>query len=319
MGSFTKLKKIIDQSDRILLIGHIRPDGDSLGALLALGNGLSAIGKETTLVCKDPYPSVFDFLEGKDKIKKDFLLGGYDSIILLDNGDLKRTGFSDRLLLARQKRIPIINIDHHTKNDLWKFVTVNYVDETSSSTSVLVYEIMNGLGIGITPNIATALLTGIYTDTGGFQHSNTSAGVFEVVSQLLKKGAKLKYISDSITNSRSVGRLKLWGLALDRLVLNEKFGIAGSVIFQKDLLKVNASEEEVSGLVNLMNSIPEAKISLLLYEAGDGIIKGSLRTENDGVDVSLLAKYLGGGGHKKASGFSFNGTIVEEGSGWRIV
>lgn len=319
MGSFTKLKDILNLGDRFLLICHQQPDGDALGSVLAFAEALKNNGKEVSVVCKDPIPPIFSFLSGVENFKNDFLVGNHEVIILLDNGDLRRTGFSKRILTAKTKNVPIINIDHHPKNDLWKIVTINYVNESASSSSELIFEILYGLGWNITPKIATLLLAGIFTDTGGFQHANTGEKVLNIVSELLNKGAKLKLISENISNFHSVIRLKLWGIALNRMLVNKKFGIVSSFLLREEIEKLNASEDEVSGLVNLMNSVPESKIALLLYETADGNIRGSLRTEENTIDLSWLAKLCGGGGHKKAAGFTLKGKIEKKDNVWRVV
>ena len=318
MGSFIKIKKLLEERDSFLLIGHERPDGDCLGSLLALGEVLESRGKKVVMACHDAVPGAFSFLPETTKIKNDFLFGDFEVVILLDNGDFKRTGFSDRIREFGTKRIPIVNIDHHPKNDLWRMATVNYVNENASSTAELLYEILSGIGYELSPKVSTCLLAGIFYDTGGFHHSNTSAKVYEIVSELLKRGAKLRKISDNIGNTHSIQMLKLWGIALERMHLNLEYKIAASVVLQSDLAITGADEEEVSGLVNLINSVPEADVALLLYEMADGRIKGSLRTELDNIDVSKLAKALGGGGHKKASGFTVEGKIVRDGESWRV-
>ncbi|MDZ4209802.1 MAG: DHHA1 domain-containing protein, partial [Candidatus Curtissbacteria bacterium] len=122
-----------------------------------------------------------------------------------------------------------------------------------------------------------------------------------------------------ISNTKSVAGLKLWGIALNRLKINRNTGITYSILLKEDIEKVNASEDEVSGLTNLINTTPESRIALLLYETRDGKIKGSLRTESDEIDLSKLARELGGGGLKKAAGFSLNGRIEKRGDGWKII
>ncbi|OQA04781.1 MAG: Bifunctional oligoribonuclease and PAP phosphatase NrnA [bacterium ADurb.Bin400] len=319
MNAFQKFKTIIEERNSFLIVCHERADGDSIGSLLALGEVLDSLGKQAVLVSSSGVPPVFRFLKGSDKIKQDFLLGDFEAVILVDNGDFHRTGFADRLAVFHKKRIPLINIDHHPKNDLWRISTVNYVDTNVSSTCELIYSIITQLGVEITPTLATSLLTGIYTDTAGFQHTNTSSSVLEVSSALLRRGAKLKQISANVSNSRSVTMLKLWGIALSRLSFNHDLGMAYSVLTKDDIESVGASEDEVSGLVNLINAIPNSRIALLLYETKDGRIKGSLRTESDNVDLSRLANYFGGGGHRRASGFSLSGRLRQDAGIWRAV
>jgi phosphoesterase RecJ-like protein len=183
----------------------------------------------------------------------------------------------------------------------------------------LVYKILVGLNYEINPSIATALLTGIFYDTGGFRHPNTSKQVLDIASDLLKKGARLKKISENIANSKPISVFKLWGLALSRLRLNPELGVSVSVLTQQDLIDCNASEDDISGLVNLLSSAPESRAALLLYETKDAKIKGSLRTERDNIDLAKLAQLLGGGGHKKASGFTIPGKLKIDDGHWEII
>ena len=318
MGAFLKLKQILEEKHSFALVCHVEPDGDAIGSILALGEALEKRGKTVHFVSKDLAPGILHYLKGGEKISH-ALPEDQEVTILLDNGDFRRTGFMDEPTEMKKKGMTIVNIDHHPKNDLWKFVSVNYVDPTASSTSEILYRIFTGCDFEITPSIATALLTGIFYDTGGFQHSNTTDEVLNIASDLMKKGAKLRKISENIANSRPISLFKLWGIALSRLSFREEWGLSVSVITQEDIRKAGATEEDVSGLIGLLNSAPESKAALLLYETKDAKIKGSLRTDRDDVDVSKLAALFGGGGHKKASGFSVNGRIEVNGSEWKIV
>ena len=318
MGAFLKLKQILEEKHSFALVCHVEPDGDAIGSILALGEALERRGKTVHFISKDLAPGILHYLKGGEKISHT-LPEDQEVTILLDNGDFRRTGFMDELTEMKKKGMTIVNIDHHPKNDLWKFVSVNYVDPAASSTSEILYRIFTGCDFEITPSAATALLTGIFYDTGGFQHSNTTDEVLNIASDLMKKGAKLRKISENIANSRPISLFKLWGIALSRLSFREEWGLSVSVITQEDILSAGATEEDVSGLIGLLNSTPESKAALLLYETKDAKIKGSLRTDRDDVDVSKLAALFGGGGHKKASGFSVNGRIEVNGSEWKIV
>lgn len=315
MSSFEKLKNMLLARERFLVIGHKQPDGDAVGALLAFAEVLKVLKKDYSLVTRDPIPEVFSFLPGSDQISRDFLLGEFDCIVLLDNGDLKRTGFDERIRQAKQRRIPIINIDHHIRNDIWKMANINYVDEESPATSLILYKIIRELKIAITPSLATCLLAGIYNDTGGFHHTNTSGEVLSVVADLLSHGGKLRQISEKVSNTRSMPRLKLWGIALNNIIYNRNYNIVASVLTRDDIKKADASEDDVTGLTNLLSSASEAHTAMLLYETESGKIKGSLRTENSKIDVAELANCFGGGGHKRAAGFSLEGKLRRDKEG----
>lgn len=316
MGSFNKLQKLIKEKNKFLLIAHRQPDGDCIGGMIALREALIGLGKEVRMVCRDEVPAIFRFLDGTDEISADFLIGDFEVIVLIDNGDLNRTGYGNRIKSIL--KLPIINIDHHPKNDLWKIAKVNYVDTEVSSSCELIYNIFIDMGLPISPKVATSLLAGIFTDTGGFQHGNTKPVTMKCVSDLLRKGAKLKVISDNLINLKPISTLKLWGAALKRLQVSQ-YNIVFTVITEKDILESGATEDEVLGLINLFNMTPDTKAALLLYETSDGKIKGSLRTESERIDLSYFAKLLGGGGHKKASGFSIWGKIAQTESGWKVV
>jgi len=321
MASYKKFFAYVEkkENDKFLLIAHERPDGDTIAAILAMSKLLRSLDKKVTAVSHDGVPEVFQFLNGWQKVRGDFLLADYQAIILLDNGDLKRTGYLDRILLAKSRGIPIINIDHHPKNDIWKIAKVNIVNEKASSTCEIIFDIYKKLEIEIDRDTATALLTGIYTDTGGFQHSNTAPETLGIISNLLSKGASLKLISDNISNYRSVAMLKLWGIVLDRIEYRNDLKLVYSVITRKDMKNCGAKEEDLAGVVNLISSIPGEQATLLLYELPDGKIKGSLRTESSKVDVSRIAEIFGGGGHKKASGFIVKGKLKKMEGGWKII
>lgn len=319
MGSFNKLKNLLEDKGSFALVCHVEPDGDAIGSMLALGVALETRGKQIEYFCKDPIPSAFYFLTDGFEIKSDLAEAASEAVILLDNGDFRRTGFVTSLEKIKKNRIPIANIDHHPKNDLWRFATINYANASASSSSEIVYKILAGLGYQIDSRIANCLLAGIFYDTGGFKHSNTTADVFSIVAELLRSGAKIKKISGHLEDIKSLSLLKLWGIALERLKFNPNYSISFSVVTKSDIEKTEAKEEDISGLVNLLNSAPESKATLLLYETEDSKIKGSLRTESDDVDVSVLASLFDGGGHKKAAGFTIEGGIERNGKSWRIL
>lgn len=301
---------------KFLLIIHSFPDGDTIASSLALYLVLKDLGKEVEIVCRDDIPVPFQFLSNVAKIKKDFLSGDYDVIVLLDCGDLGRTGFEERIkTFARQKK-RLINIDHHPRNNLHKIANINLFDCEKSSTGEILFEIFNLLEVKIDKDIATCLLTSLYTDTGGFMHTNVTSKTLEISSLLMSRGAQLKKITKNISNIKSVPSLRLWGVALSRMK-HHSFGFVYSFITKNDLVICGANSDSISGIINLMNSTSKAKAAILFYEMDDNKIKASLRSESE-TDVSKLAAVFGGGGHKKASGFMINGKIVESTYGWKI-
>ena len=314
----TRLINRLTRASRVLILFHESPDGDGIASSLALGYVLREKGKQVDYACKDVIPNIFHFLPGVEQIRRDFILGDYDVVCTVDCGDARRTGFPDRIKEFAQRQKRLINIDHHLQNDLRKIANINYVDEGAAASAELVYAIIEKLDGKIDKRLATLLLTGLYTDTGGFQHSNTSPRVYILAARLLAHGASLGKISKNILLSRKFATLKLWGLAMAR-VQHNRWGFAVSYILQEDLSELGAESDDAAGIVNIINSIPEAKVSILFVELPDNLIKASIRTESDMIDVARLAYYFGGGGHKKASGFMVDGRIrVLRGGQWTI-
>jgi len=304
-----KLIETIKKADKILVILHESPDGDAVASSLALSSILKGIGKQAHCACFDTLPKVFMFLPGADSISTDFLLGDYDLICTVDCGDAARTGFAQRLQTLSKSKNNIINIDHHCRNDLHKIASINYVDETASASAELIYRIGEKLNHPISRDYATLILTGLYTDTGGFQHSNTSSAIYKLASKLLSRGARLEKISSNIALNRSVVSLKLWGIAFSRIWQN-RYGIAISYITQNDMVSVGATNDDLAGAINIINCVTSAKVAILFAETPNGQVKASVRTEKNNIDVSALARLFCGGGHKKASGFSIAGKMI---------
>lgn len=309
----------VDNFENILLMIHKEPDGDTLSATLAFFIYLNNLGKNISMVCVDDIPKPFLFLPKSEYIQKDILFGDYEMIVIIDCGDLKRTGFPARLKEFAKVSKNLINIDHHPKNDLWKIANLNIVDQEVSSASEIVWQILKKMSAKINSEIATAILTGIYTDTGGFKHSNTSPRTLEIAAELLACGARLKTITKNVALNKSVAALKLWGIALTRIHNNEDLAIISSVVTNEDLESCHAGYNDLAGVVNLMNSIPNSNAAILFFQTPDGSIRASLRTEKDTVDIGKIARLFGGGGHRKAAGFTINGDLKLNGQDWEIL
>jgi len=295
---------------------HLYPDGDTIASSLALADYLKSQGKAVDCAAKEEIPEAFRFLPGSDEIKNDFLLGDYDLVIAVDCGDAFRTGFPLRLEQI-PKSTPFVNIDHHPRNNLHKIARVNIIDEKASAAAEIIWDLFKFFGAKIDSKIATYILAGIYFDTGGFQHSNVTTKTLEVISECLRLGGRIALISSHIGGSKSSAGLRLWGVALKRMRLNQ-MGVVSSMLTLEDLKSCQAKAEDASGVVNLINSVPQAKLSILFLETPGGKIKASIRTESDQVDVAKFARLFGGGGHKKAAGFTVEGRLVEKAGNWKI-
>lgn len=301
MQKFEEIKALISNSERILILLHSFPDGDTISSSLALCDYLKGLGKKVDCAVKGGVPPVFNFLPGISEIKNDFLLGDYDLIFAIDCGDANRTGFPVRLEQVCKTK-PLINIDHHLRNNLHKISKVNLVDDRASAAAEIVFKLLKYVNANIDARIATYILAGIYYDTGGFQHPNVTVETLQIASECLRLGGRIGLVSQNLSFSRKYSTLKLWGVALKKMRVKED-GIVSTYLSRSDLMLCGATEDDASGIVNLINTIPETKIAILLVETENGKIKASLRTESNKIDVSQLARLFEGGGHRKAAGF----------------
>ncbi|MCX6742964.1 MAG: bifunctional oligoribonuclease/PAP phosphatase NrnA [Candidatus Parcubacteria bacterium] len=293
----------IKDSHYPLVIAHEKPDGDTLGASLALSQLLAKKNKQFQHFCINEPPNYFNFLPKIENIVSDknkIDLSAHDLVITVDCGDLKRTGRQAELL-GLKNEITLINIDHHESND--NFGHLNLVVPQASSTSEIMYNFFNFHSLPIDKYMATNLLTGILTDTMNFTNAATTTESLKISSELLKIGARINQIISNITQNKNFDSLKLWGNLLDKIEYNPEHNFAYTVITQKDLAAYQMSAESVDGLANFLSSLQATDFILVLSEEDNNLIKGSLRTTHDDIDVSLLAKAFNGGGHKKAAGF----------------
>lgn len=316
---YQQIYNVLDKADKILVVSHIRPDGDAFGSLVAFYRFLNQDHKSVRLFINDDSFPAFHFLPHFNRIENDyysFLEQKFEALIALDCGDFSRSGLADYWEKISYQP-PLINIDHHGSND--NFGNYNLVNTQSSSTSEIIYDFLKYRNIKIDPLMATALLTGIITDTEFFVNPNTTHQSLKYAGELISAGAKLNLILNNVTKNFSVKGLKLWGKALARLYLDPKNNLATTAIFKDDLEEVRVSEDELSGLANFLNVLSDAKGAMILREESANIIKGSLRTMCDDIDVSQIAKEYGGGGHKKAAGFKIRGRLIRGNSGaWEI-
>ncbi len=295
----------IKNATKLALVSHPNPDGDTLGAAMAFAEYLQTLGKEVKIFCLTPVPDKFGFLKNIHLVTQDpatFL--DMDTITVLDCGDLRYAGVVE---ILKDHNAMIINIDHHATNE--KYGHLNMVAIGAASTTEVVHNFFKFNNIHITPTMATALLTGLITDTDNFSNSATSYTSLVASSELLRLGANWTAIHRALVQNKSIAILKLWGLILSRLNKKENTDMAYTYLTLKDLVKYEINDDDVEGISNFLNKLDGAKISLFIKETADGKIKGSFRTTNDDVDVSTLAKKMGGGGHKKAAGFTTDGTI----------
>lgn len=316
-----KLKKAfqkIKEAKNILIATHDRPDGDGLSSLCFLICLLKSLNKKYIAFCKDAPPSNFNFLPFVDEIASNKNLidfKQYDLIIAVDCGSLKRTNLTQEINLKNQNQF-IIEIDHHPQVE--KYADLEIRDVKFCSTSEIFYFFAKQNKINLNKDLATCVLTGILTDTGNFLYSSTTPEAINIASEMLRYGIQFPLIIGSTWRNKSLSAMKVWGMAIDNLEINNKYNFAFSVLPNNIISESGISDDELDGVAGFLNNLYGVSGIMLLRQEG-AKLRGSLRSGNLATDVSKLAFFLGGGGHKKASGFVVDGKLEKKEGCWQIV
>jgi phosphoesterase RecJ-like protein len=282
-------------AQRIALVSHRDPDPDTIGSALALGLALERMGKQVSWHCADPVPDGIRFLASADRYQQVPPPPDVDLVVCLDFGEPERAKF------ALPKGPRLADIDHHATNTA--FADANFVDVTSAATGEMVGRLIDALGTGWTPDMATAALVAIMTDTGSFQFPNTDKRALERAAMLREAGADLQAITYNIFRNKRFEALKLWGFAFSRLVREADGLLVWSWIEPDDLVAAEALEEDLSGLIEQIARSKGMRLALL-FSGSPGSVKVSCRTSASApsVDGAALMASFGGGGHVRAAG-----------------
>jgi bifunctional oligoribonuclease and PAP phosphatase NrnA len=288
---------------RFVLSSHVRPDGDAVGSQLAMAFALGQLGKDVRLVNRDAPPGPLRVFPGVSKIEvAERIEDPGDAVIVMECGDLSRTG------VEGFERGFVINIDHHLGNA--NYGSLNWFDASAAACGEMVFDLVKELGVELTPEIATHVYVAILTDTGSFHYSSISPRTFDICRQCVEAGIDPPAIARAIFDSNSLGHLKLFGAVLSRMELDASGRVATVYVDQKLARECGGTYEDTEGIVNEPLSVKEIEAVAFFKEAGPDDWRVSMRSKGE-VDVNVIAKEFGGGGHKNASGCSASGTLAQ--------
>jgi len=286
---------------------HARPDGDGIGSALALGQILRAMGKDADVVMHDGVPRIYQNLPFAERvIQADSVPAGFletsaanGSVILLECDSTRRA------LLEGLEKCFLINIDHHASGR--NFAHINWIDSSVMATAELVFRLARRACVPVDRDIATCLYTALMTDTGSFMFEGTNEHTFTVARELVLAGADPALCARPIYFGHSTAKLRLLGAALSNL--HREGPLAWIWVTQEQMTRLGAREEDCEGLVNYALSIADVQVAIFFRELADRRFRISLRSKGE-VNVSTVAEYFGGGGHKCASGCSVDGPLA---------
>lgn len=308
-----ELVRAIRDGKKFAVTGHVQPDGDALGAVLAVTHLLRLLDKEAVpCVVMEQVPEKYCFLPGVELLGRPGS-GDFDVLIALDVGNHGRLGDSKPLLESAKT---VLNVDHHPDNTA--FGGVNWVVPDATSTCELVYDIWTALGVEMTADAALCIYVGILTDTGNWQYSNTTANALRIGARLLDYGIKPNDVFTRLYEQNTYGWLRLMGLGLSRTVIVPEYRFAYCVVMQADLALAGAEPYEAENLVDRLRSLRDIDVALVIKETKSGQYKGSVRSQGK-IDVGGMSAAFDGGGHRNAAGFTTDlspARIVERMKKW---
>ena len=304
-GSREPLSRIVHairERERFVLSSHARPDGDSIGAQLALAHALKRLGKSADIVNRDAPPASLESLPGADSIEVAAeVTGAYDAAIVLECSSLDRTE------VTGLERYFLVNIDHHTGNRMYG--ALNWYDPSAAACAEMVHDLVAALGVPLTPPIAIPLYAGILTDTGSFRHANITRRTFDICSRVAASGVDVAAVAAAIYQSGTMGRLRLTAALVDAMRLAAGDRVALLRVDDALLRDTGCPPDDMDGLINLPLSAREVQ-AVVMIRTLEGTTRVSLRSKGE-IDVRSVAVSFGGGGHRNAAGFSLHGEPAE--------
>jgi bifunctional oligoribonuclease and PAP phosphatase NrnA len=288
---------------RFVLSSHSRPDGDSIGSQLAMLYALREMGKEAVAINADPAPPPLMAFPGVRDIRiAPSVEGEFDAAIIMECGDLRRTG------VTGLERFFVVNIDHHPGNT--GYGDLNWFDSSAAACAEMVYDVVRALGVPLTPQIATHVYLAILTDTGSFHYSGISPRTFEICKTCVEAGVDPVLVARNVYDSNNMGRLKLFGAVLGAMQIDQTGRIAIVYVDHEMARAAGGTYEDTEGLVNLPLTVKEIEAVVFFKQEKGDEYRVSLRSKGD-IDIGVIAKEYGGGGHKNAAGCTITGPIEE--------
>ena len=301
------LCKAIDGAQRIALIMHVSPDGDTCGTAFALRRALTILGKDVSIFCDDPVPENCQNLEGAECVQKPSIAVEmlFDLAIAVDVGDWERMGECAFVFHAAKETA---QIDHHGTNT--EYAGINYVDSPLSATAVLAAHLINAFSIPFDPIIAECLYVAVASDTGNFRYHNTDTHALRLAARCLEQGVDPQAVASRLFDIKPYAQMLLIAKAIESMRLLEAGAIAIMQLTKEDFLQTGALPEHTEGIVNFARNTQGVLMACLLVEQEEQV-RCNLRSLFP-FDVSIVATRFGGGGHAQAAGCTLQNVPLSE-------
>ena len=298
----------IKESKNILIVSHVNPDGDTLGSMCALRNVIkSELKKNADMLVLGRIPKNYEFIPSISLAKH---VDEYDKSLVYDLVVAVDVAAVDRMVNAKilfDKAKHTVNIDHHKTNN--NYAELNFVEPNASSAGEVLFNVLKLMNLKIDIETATSLYTAILTDTGGFRFENTSAKVFEMVSELVELGANPAQIYKNCYESKTKNLVMFQNYCLNKAVFCDNDTIAYTTVYKKDLEKFSGKDDFTEGIAEALRAIISTQVAFVVKEVESRSCKVSMRSKS--IDVSAICEVFGGGGHKFAAGCTIKSNVED--------
>ncbi|WP_145046361.1 bifunctional oligoribonuclease/PAP phosphatase NrnA [Paenibacillus xylanexedens] len=301
-------KEFLLEHDDYLVVSHVQPDGDAVSSTVTVGWLLSCLGKTFTMINEGEIPGRMRFLWGADDIvnmTEQPPARKFKAVICVDCADFARVGLTRHYF---EEDAVILNIDHHPTNNAYG--TVNIIKSDAAATAEILFDLVSLFPVTLNKDAATAIYTGLLTDTGGFRYANTSPNVMTTASKLLEHGVDGPYLAQTLLEQVTLPQVRILNQALNSLQMTDDGKIAWVIITPEDMITCGAANEDLEGIVNYPRNIQGVEVGIFFKVINDSAVKVSLRSAGK-VDVAELAQTFGGGGHVLAAGCRLEGTLED--------
>lgn len=309
--SLAEVVGALDAGRDFLVLSHANPDADAVGSTMAMTLALRRKGKNAVAYNRDPAPFFVRYLpELSTLTSQPPDASAFDTLIVLDCGDFDRVGKD--VVVRLQSHPNVINIDHHASNPM--FGRLNLVDEGACSSCEMVHRILTKWSYDFDAATATCVYTGVYADTRAFHNANSTPSAFAVCAAMTAAGANPALVAQHLYEEQRPEVVRLLALALPTLRIENDGRLAGIVVTAEMMDAVGAGQDALEGFVDIPRSIIGVEAAYLVREvvSSDGVcrVKGSVRT-SEIIDATVVTGAFGGGGHRRAAGFTTDGSLEE--------
>ena len=298
--SLAETGELLKSAQKLVIVSHVSPDGDTLGSSLALMHALRTLGKDVIMNVDDDISTVYSFLPGIEEYRRFAPDESVESdlLVIIDASSADRAGNAMELVKARA----VLNIDHHKTNT--RFADYLYLDSDAAATAEIVYSLLEVMGIDLTTDIATCIYEGIYTDTGSFKYSNTTSNTLKTAAELLGYGVNPSLISDNM-ELKSRSQVEMLRKVLETLTFLKD----GKIAYIEIAPELYDHNVDTDAFISYPRYVEGVEIALLFKQVEDNLTRVSFRSKE--IDVAKIALSFGGGGHKKAAGCSIYAPMEE--------